>query len=218
MEAYLIAQATEAADYSCGAIQAVIVPLLAALLGAYVGGWMAGRAAKGAVKEDYKLRAEREEKQAREELRAYYQSIHTEMKCFWEQYKHTYWAAIKKVKTNDYLRVDVPERQLFTVYKTTACMLGKVPNSNLRKQILEVYDTCEAVYVSLVAYSEDLRDFLREVHVADRAGQDVETPSFKARHKYLVESTAGIDQDSSRLDKLVKDLLAALEREIESLT
>lgn len=218
MEAYLMAQAAKAFDYLYGFIQGGLVPLLAALIGAIVGGAMAGWGACRAVKKDYKLRTQREEKQARDELRAYYQALKTEMKFFWEACIVGWIREIDKGKRGGFLGRVVPKTELFTIYRANTAMLTKVPKAQLRKQIIRVYGWCQNLYAESVRCGQESAPLLEEPNASPKARQAVWTDYLQARQEAVRQAADFIKEDSQRLAPEVKELLAALEKEIESLT
>jgi len=187
--------------------------LIAGLLGAFVGGRMAKQGALEAVAKDYELRAAREAEQKLEELRAYYQSVYTEVDLFWQSYKKSVGREFNNVSQGAYLKKIAPKVEYFSVYSAEISMLKRTP-IELRMEIMRVYQALRTLDGCIMVYSEKLKDFFTQLDLVSRSGQ--EWPYKQDREKALCKDTEGINKQAKGIDGAIKALLPKLVKEIDS--
>ena len=107
-----------------------------ALLGGLITGWFALRSTDKAYKNQLKQACENEDKL----IKGVLQAIHDEVETVFERYQETMGAGLESLKEGEPLLMYYPlVSDYFTVYNGNSFLIGRIPDNDLRKQIIKTY-------------------------------------------------------------------------------
>ena len=119
-----------------------------AFFAARQGGKMAAKASRESVRETLEAQEQRDEKRQKGLVLGVLQAIEEELHVLWKLYVREFGASWKNFEEGKedvfYVRVLISQ-DYFTIYHSNADLIGQIPDSNLRRKIVEVYTSLKAI-------------------------------------------------------------------------
>ena len=118
----------------------IVIPLLSALAGAILGGWLATRAAFNATKLAHVNARNLENERNSWMIRGLLLGLETEIKSLRGVYENEFVEDLRALPDGTPFEMHFPITQgYFTVFESSAHLLGQIPDDKLRKCIIEIY-------------------------------------------------------------------------------
>lgn len=131
-----------------------------AIIGAIIGGGITGYFALKSTTNAYHFQQKMSEQNENELIQGLLQAFHDEIETVFERYQETMGAKIESLKEGDALQVYYPLiSDFFSVYNGNSFLIGRIPENDLRKQIIKTYTLAKGMVDSLRMNNELLQKF-----------------------------------------------------------
>lgn len=111
-----------------------------AIAGAVIGGFLTGWFSIRATNKAHKNQSLQEDKNERKIISGLLQAIHDELETVFDRYQETIGSKLESLEENGALAFYYPlVSDFFTVYNGNSFLIGRIPNNDLRKQIVKTY-------------------------------------------------------------------------------
>ena len=111
-----------------------------AITGAIVGGLVAGYFALESVKRSFSNQRAQAEESEEKLIQGLLQAIHVEIETIYDRYQETMGSRLETLAEGDALNFYYPVvSDFFSVYNGSTFLIGRIPNNDLRKQIIKTY-------------------------------------------------------------------------------
>jgi len=183
------------------------------ITGAIVGGLITGLFALMAVRHSFDNQRQQSEENEEKIIKVYLQAIYDEIETVFDRYQETMGAYLDSLQPDQALLMYYPiVSDFFTVYNGNSSLIGRVPDHDLRKQIIKTYTLSKGMVdsfrmnndlVSRYEFSEKLyAETNLEVHknhaVAHYANLVTYAASLKESHKALQQEVSVLLQELRR--------------------
>ena len=171
-----------------------------AIAGAITGGVLTGVFSLLASQKSYKNQQEHSDKNEEKIIAGLLQSIHNEIETVFDRYQESMGARLESLNDGGALIYYYPlVSDFFTVYNGNSFLIGRIPNNDLRKQIIKTYTLAKGMVDSfrmnndLVSkwefseklYAESKNDVHKEQAIAHFASLIDYAKTLKESHKTL---------------------------------
>jgi len=130
--------------------------IIAAVIGGCIAGYFAMRSTDKAFENQKKQAQQNEDKL----IKGVMQAIHDETETVFERYQETMGAKLESLPEGQPLLVYYPlVSDFFTVYNSNAFLLGRIPDNDLRKQIIKTYTLGKGIIDSFRMNNDMLQKF-----------------------------------------------------------
>lgn len=182
----------------------VVPQLMSALVGGAVAGYFALLGVKRAISADREIQRVAEEKEIQGVLTALYHEIET----LWERCMDTAGRQLESLNQGEMLNMFYPVFQdYFTFFHANAAIIGRIPNSSLRKSIVATYTKGKGLNDSYKMNNAMLEDFNKLAAQGDYIAADgVHLRILQEQGQILVQYASAIREAHDD----VKDNVAAL--------
>ena len=111
-----------------------------AIGGAVIGGLLTGYFALRSTDKSFKNQQQHADDNEKKVIRGLLQAIHDEVETIWDRYQETMGAQLETLKEGEALLFYYPlVSDFFTVYNGNSFLIGRIPNNDLRRQIIKTY-------------------------------------------------------------------------------
>lgn len=190
--------------------------LVGALVGALVGGCITGFFTLVGVSRTYKNDVKRLNKVEAAHLQGFYRAVLTEMETLWTYYQETMGHVVESLTTGNPLAYYYPVTQdYFTVYRSNADLIGRIPNRRLREIIVKTYIGAQALVDSYKMNNELVARLEHWEGLFAETKNDTYQVKLDLTYKGLVDYASGIQKRHYQLKTNVESLISALKDNIK---
>lgn len=194
----------------------VTVVLVGALVGALVGGCITGFFTLVGVSRTYKNDVKRLNKVEAALLQGFYRAVLTEIETLWTYYQETMGHVVESLTTGNPLAYYYPVTQdYFTVYRSNANLIGRIPNRRLREIIVKTYIGTQALVDSYKMNNELVARLEYWEGLFAETKNDTYQVKLNLTYKGLVDYADGIRKRHYQLKTNVESLISALKDDIK---
>lgn len=181
--------------------------------GALVGALTTGYFSLAAVERSYKKQRRNAEEAEHKVIMGLLQAIHDEIESVCERYDETMGATVESLDDGHALAVYYPlMSDYFSVYNGNAFLIGRVPDNDLRKQIVKTYTRMKGLIDSYRMNNELVRKFEIASEIAQESGQQIHADRVTIRYRVLVQYAAKLKQGHREFKKEADALLRLLRK------
>lgn len=184
-----------------------------AITGAIVGGLIAGYFALEATKRSFaNLRSQAEENEAKL-IKGLLQAIHDEIETVYDRYQETMGSRIESLADGGALHFYYPlVSDFFSVYNGNTFLIGRIPNNDLRKQIIRTYTLSKGMVDSFRLNNDLVQKFEHANKVYEETQQEVHKQQAVAHYESLIEYAKTLKQSHKVLKQEISNLLRVLRK------
>lgn len=184
-----------------------------AIIGAIVGGLITGYFAlvttKRAFKNQRALASESESKL----IRGLLQAIHDEIETIYDRYQETMGSRLESLVDGAGLNFYYPVfSDFFTVYNGNSFLIGRIPDNDLRKQIIKTYTLSKGMVDSFRLNNDLVQKFEHSNMVFSETKQQIHQQQATAHYQALVGYAKTLKQQHDVLKKEIQNLLRELRK------
>jgi hypothetical protein len=185
-----------------------------AISGAIIGGIIAGYFALRATEKSFanqKIQSDDKEKKL---IKSVLQAIHDEIETIYDRYQEAMGAHVESLGKNEALNMYYPlVSDFFTIYNTNSLLLGRIPNNDLRKQIIKTYTLAKGIVDSFRLNNDFVAKHEYAHKLYNETRLDVHNHQATAHYQALIDYAAVIKEMHCTLKIEVNILLRQLRKE-----
>lgn len=180
-----------------------------AVVGGVITGYFALKSTKNAYDNQLKQAAQNEEKL----IQGVLQAIHDEIETVFERYQETMGAKLESLKDGEALLLYYPlVSDFFTVYNGNSFLIGRIPDNDLRKQIIKTYTLAKGM-VDSFRMNNDLNQKFEYWHqVFQESKSEVHQQKAAAHFVALVEYAKSLKNSHQQMKSEAAQLLRSLRK------
>lgn len=184
-----------------------------AITGAIVGGLITGYFALETTKRSFKnQRAHADENEAKL-IKGLLQAIHDEIETVYDRYQETMGSRLESLGDGGALAFYYPlVSDFFAVYNGNSFLIGRIPDNDLRKQIIKTYTLSKGMVDSFRLNNDLVQKFEHSNKVFEETQQEVHKQHAIAHYNALVEYAKTLKQGHAALKQEVSNLLRVLRK------
>lgn len=184
-----------------------------AISGAVVGGLITGLFAIKATTKSFQHQREHAEENEEKLIRGLLQSIHDEIETIYERYQDTMGARLESLPEGEALNFYYPlVSDFFTVYNGNSFLIGRIPDNDMRKQIIKTYTLAKGIVDSFRLNNDLVGKFEFSNKVYEETQQEVHKKQAIAHYAALIEYAKTLKASHVELKKEISALLRALRK------
>ena len=184
-----------------------------AITGAIVGGLITGYFALEATKRSFKNQQEHLEKSERKLIKGLLQAIHDEVETVYERYMESMGARLDSLEENGALTIYYPlVSDFFSVYSGNTFLIGRIPDNDLRKQIIRTYTLAKGIVDSFRLNNDLVQKFEHSNKIFEETKHDVHKQHAIAHYNALVDYAKSLKESHLELKREVAGLLRTLRK------
>ena len=180
-----------------------------AIIGGLITGYFALRTTKKAHNNQMELVIQNETKL----IQGLLQAIHDEIETVFERYQESMGARLESLKDGEALLFYYPlVSDFFTVYNGNSFLLGRIPDNDLRKQIIKTYTLAKGM-VDSYRMNNDLNQKFEHWHqVFQESKNEIHQQKASAQLRALVEYAKNLKKDHQEVKTETAQLLRTLRK------
>lgn len=184
-----------------------------AISGAVVGGLITGFFAIKATTKSFQHQRVHAEENEEKLIKGLLQSIHDEIETIYERYQDTMGARLESLLEGDALVFYYPlVSDFFAVYNGNSFLIGRIPDNDLRKQIIKTYTMAKGMVDSFRLNNDLVGKFEFSNKVYEESHQEVHKKQAMAHYAELVDYAKTLKASHIDLKKEVTALLRVLRK------
>ena len=185
----------------------------AAISGAVVGGLITGTFAIMATTRSYEHQKEHTEENEEKLIKGLLQAIHDEIETIYERYQETMGAKLESLKESEALTFYYPlVSDFFTVYNGNSFLIGRIPDNDLRKQIITTYTLAKGMIDSFRLNNDLVGKFEFADKIYQETQQDIHKKQAVAHYNSLVDYAKTLKDGHTKLKNEITSLLRELRK------
>ena len=206
----------------------IMVPAIAAIVGGYIGGHIGGISTLKATEQANTHHREMEEKKEKDLIRSFLKAINSEMQSVFLFYKENAQNSIRSEKkcllstqgekSYIYDFFFAPEN-LFTLYENNADLIGRIPEDQVRNQIVHIYTYAKIMITMLKEYTalHNLFNQYEDSLQFEYSGEENKKEYIVyRRYESILGMLALMTEQLEAMDQLLSGLFEQLQSNIES--
>jgi hypothetical protein len=159
-----------------------------AITGAVVGGLMSGYFALRGAEKNYRNQLKQNKENEEKLIQGLLQAIHDEIETVFDRYQETMGSRIESLKDGEPLLVYYPlVSDFFTIYNGNSFLIGRIPDNDLRKQIVKTYTFAKGMIDSYRMNNEMVQKFEYWHQIFQESKNEVHQQNATAHYRALVE-------------------------------
>lgn len=184
-----------------------------AISGALVGGFTTGFFALITTKKAHDNQLDHAKENEEKLIQGLLQAIHDEVETVFDRYQETMGSRLESLKDGDPLLTYYPlVSDFFSVYNGNSFLIGRIPDNDLRKQIIKAYTLGKGMIDSF-RMNNDLNQKLDHWHqVFQESKSDVHKERAKAHFKSLVDYAKVLKETHQQVKVETANLLRSLRK------
>lgn len=184
-----------------------------AISGAVIGGVITGYCALRSTDKAYENQQKHADDNEEKTIKGLLQAIHDEIETIWDRYQETMGSKLDTLGDNDPLNFYYPlVSDFFTVYNGNSFLIGRIPNNDLRKQIIKTYTLAKGLVDSFRLNN----DLVYKLETANKILQETNTEIHKqqaaAHYEALITYAKTLKQGHLSLRQETSQLLRDLRK------
>lgn len=184
-----------------------------AITGAIVGGLITGYFALETTKRSFKNQRTHADENEAKLIRGLLQAIHDEVETVYDRYQETMGSRLESLGDGGALALYYPlVSDFFSVYNGNSFLIGRIPDNDLRKQIIKTYTLSKGMVDSFRLNNDLVQKFEHSNKVFEETQQEVHKQHAIAHYNALVEYAKTLKQGHAALKQEVSNLLRVLRK------
>lgn len=185
----------------------------AAIVGAIVGGAITGFFTLKGVFKAHKNTVDLQKNKEESAIKGLLQALHDEVETIWDRYMEGAGFHLEALKDNEPFLMYYPVVQdYFTVYNSNAFLIGHIPDTDLRKDIVYIYTTAKGLVDSYRLNNDLVQKFEHWNNMHLETQNKVHQNRAAAQYGALVEYAKSIKKQHDILKKKSNELLRKLRK------
>jgi hypothetical protein len=185
-----------------------------AITGAVLGGLIAGYFALKSADKAYKNQTKQSKENEDQIIKALLQAIHDEMETVFETYQEAMGAQLESLKEGAPLLAYYPlVSDFFTVYNGNSFLIGRVPDNDLRKQIIKTYTLAKGMVDSFRMNNELNQKFEYWHQIFQESKSEEHQQKAAAHYNALVEYAKKLKLGHQQIKSETSQLLRTLRKQ-----
>ena len=141
------------------------------------------------------------------------QAIHDEIETVYERYQDTAGSRLESLNENEPLAIYYPlVSDFFTIYNGNSFLIGRIPDNDLRKQIIKTYTLAKAIVDSFRLNNDLVNKFELANKIYQETQQDVHKQQATAHYASLIDYTKTLKESHKNLKQECNHLLRTLRK------
>lgn len=184
-----------------------------AITGAIIGGLLTGYFALKTTKKAHENQLEQVNQNEKKLIQGLLQAIHDEVETVFERYQENMGAKLESLKDGEALLLYYPlVSDFFTVYNGNSFLLGRIPDNDLRKQIIKTYTLAKGM-VDSYRLNNDLNQKFEHWHqVFQESKNEIHQQKAAAQFGALVEYAKTLKTNHQEVKTEIAQLLRSLRK------
>jgi len=163
-------------------IKDIAIPLLTALIGAGIGAYVAFRVSRESLTKAFQDALDLDTRRSRENVRGFLLGVQAEVQALRRAYEREFLEAVMLLEPGKAFEYTYPiYGQYLTVFESGAHMLGQVPDSELRTDIIELYTKIRGL-IDTHLYNNELLEKRHQIGQEPGMLQAIENNTKMARY------------------------------------
>lgn len=184
-----------------------------AISGAVIGGLIAGFFALRSTQKSFDNQRVHADENEQKLITGVLQSIHDEIETVMDRYQETMGSRIESLGKNEALSFYYPlVSDFFTVYNGNSFLIGRIPNNDLRKQIIKTYTLAKGMVDSFRMNNELVSKWEFSEKLFAESKSDVHKDQAIAHYGSLVDYAESLKESHKSLKTEVASLLRELRK------
>jgi len=180
-----------------------------AVLGGVITGFFALRSTDKAHENQQKHADDNEEKI----IKGLLQAIHDEIETIWDRYQETMGSQLDTLGDDDPLNFYYPlVSDFFTVYNGNSFLIGRIPNNDLRKQIIKTYTLAKGMVDSFRLNNDLVHKFETANKIFQETNEEIHKQQAAAHYGTLITYAKTLKQSHLSLRQETSQLLRDLRK------
>lgn len=184
-----------------------------AIAGAVIGGFLAGYFSLKATQKSHENQVKNSEKNEEKVISGLLQAIHDEIETVFERYQESMGARLESLDDRDGLIYYYPlVSDFFNVYNGNSFLIGRIPNNDLRKQIIKTYTLAKGM-IDSYRMNNDLKskwEFSDKLYAESQ--QEIHKNQAIAHSSALIDYAKALKESHKTLKQEVLTLLRDLRK------
>ncbi len=184
-----------------------------AIAGAIIGGCITGIFSLVAIKMAFKYQQQHADEKEKNMIKGVLQAIHDEIEALWEIYSEDMGKHVEALGENAPLNFRYSlVSDYFTVYKGNSSLIGRIPDNDLRKQIIVTYTRAKGIVDSFRLNSILISklEVARKMH--DETGKDLHRQQVADQNEVLIKYAEILRASHQTLKTEIQTLLRSLRK------
>ena len=183
------------------------------IVGAIIGGLIAGGFSLWAIRNSFGNQRQHAAENEKKMIKGVLQAIHDEIETLWEVYRKNMGEQVEALEENKPLNYYYPlDSNYFTVYEGNSSLIGRIPDNDLRKQIIVTYTLAKGIVDSFRLNNDFVSKFevARKIHHETK--QDIHGQQATAQIEVLIEYAKILKASHQTLKTEIQTLLQSLRK------
>lgn len=184
-----------------------------AITGAIVGGLITGFFALRSTQKSYENQLAHSDANEAKIIKGLLQAIHDELETIYDRYQETMGSRIESLKEGEALNFYYPlVSDFFSVYNGNSFLIGRIPDNDLRKQIVKTYTLAKGMVDSFRLNNDLVNKFEYSSKVYDETQHETHKNHAVAHYNALVEYAKSLKEGHATLKYEIQSLLRSLRK------
>lgn len=181
--------------------------------GAIIGGLLTGYFALRSTDKSFENQRDHAEESERKMIPGLLQAIHDEIETLWDRYQETMGSQLETHTDGQaILRYYPLSSDFFTVYNGNSFLIGRIPDNDLRKQIIKTYTLAKGIVDSFRLNNHMVEKFETAAKIHQETSQEIHQQQTTAQLGVLVEYAKTLKEGHKQLKQEVSLLLRSLRK------
>ena len=190
-----------------------LATFLSAISGAIIGGLITGYFAIKSTQNSFDHQMKQSDASEENLIKGVLQAIHDEIETVNDQYQDTMGARLDSLPDGEALAFYYPlVSDFFAVYNGNCFLIGRIPNNDLRKQIIKTYTLAKGMVDSFRLNNELVGKFEHSHNIYEETQEEIHRKHAVAHHESLVEYAKVLKASHKILKSEISNLLRALRK------
>jgi len=184
-----------------------------AITGAIVGGLITGFFALRSTQRSHENQLAQSDVNEAKTIKGLLQAIHDELETIYERYQETMGSRIESLEDGKALNFYYPlVSDFFSVYNGNSFLIGRIPDNDLRKQIVKTYTLAKGMVDSFRLNNDLVNKFEHSNKVYDETQLETHKNHARAHYAALIEYANTLKQSHASLKHEIQSLLRSLRK------
>jgi hypothetical protein len=184
-----------------------------AITGAIVGGLITGYFAIKSTQKSFDNQKKQSDSNEAKLIKGLLQAIHDEVETIFDRYQDTMGAKLDSLNDGEALVFYYPlVSDYFTVYNGNSFLIGRIPDNDLRKQIIKTYTLSKGMVDSFRLNNDLVQKFEHSHMIYQETKQEIHQQQAQAYYQSLVEYAKTLKQSHNTLKQEASVLLRTLRK------
>lgn len=189
------------------------VSFASAIGGAIIGGLITGFFALKATDKSFSHQRQHIDENEKKIIQGLLQAIHDEIETILDRYQETMGSRIEALKENEPLNFYYPlVSDFFTVYNGNSFLIGRIPDNDLRKQIIKTYTLAKGMVDSFRLNNDFVGKFEIANKIYQETANEIHKQQMAAHYGALVYYAKSIKETHKILKQESSQLLRSLHK------